>query len=113
VRFSNPTNGQDALPTMRTEMHRLKAGTRSLTKREVGSSVYQVFDGNGTVTVGERTWQVARGDLFVVPSWQPLTVCANDTPSPQASQTLDLFCFSDAPIFEALHSHRVELVQAT
>lgn len=110
VRFSNPTTGRDVLPTMRTEMHRLSAGARSLTKREVGSSVYQVFDGTGSVTVGEHTWQVTRGDLFVVPSWQPLTVCANDTPSPQACQTLDLFCFSDAPIFEALNSHRVEVV---
>ena len=112
VRFTNPTNGQDALPTMRTEMHRLRAGAHSLTKREVGSSVYQVFDGTGTVTVGEHTWQVTRGDMFVVPSWQPLTLVANSAPAVQGSQTLDLFCFSDAPIFEALHSHRVERVQA-
>lgn len=65
--------------------------------------MFQVFDGSGTVTVGERTWQVARGDLFVVPSWQPFSAQAS------AAGALDLFRFSDAPIFEALHSHRVQV----
>jgi gentisate 1,2-dioxygenase len=103
VRFTNPTNGGDVLPTMRTEMHRLRAGAHSLVRREVGSSVFQVFDGSGTVTVGERTWNVERGDLFVVPSWAPFAARAASTSS------LDLFRFGDAPIFEALHAHRVQV----
>ncbi|KQP49182.1 cupin domain-containing protein [Pseudorhodoferax sp. Leaf274] len=104
VRFTNPTTGGDVLPTMRCEMHRVRAGAATLVHREVGSSVFQVFDGSGTVTVGERTWQVARGDLFVVPSWQPFSAQAS------ASDALDLFRFGDAPIFEALHAHRAEAV---
>jgi len=104
VRFTNPATGGDVLPTMRTEMHRVRAGGATLVHREVGSSVFQVFDGSGTVTVGERTWQVARGDLFVVPSWQPFSAQAS------ASGALDLFRFGDAPIFEALHAHRAEVV---
>ena len=101
VRYSNPTNGRDVLPTMRCEMHRLRAGAQSRTKREVGSSVFQVFDGAGLVTVGERQWHVRRGDLFVVPSWQPFTAaCDADHAS------LDLFRFSDTPIFEAVHAYR-------
>lgn len=103
VRFTNPTTGADVLPTMRTEMHRVRAGGATRVHREVGSSVFQVFDGSGTVTVGERTWQVARGDLFVVPSWQPFSAQAS------AAGALDLFRFSDAPIFEALHSHRAQV----
>jgi gentisate 1,2-dioxygenase len=103
VRFTNPTSGRDVLPTMRTEMHRVRAGARTLTRREVGSSVFQVFDGAGTVTVGERTWNVERGDLFVVPSWVPFTAQASGTSS------LDLFRFGDAPIFEALHAQRVQV----
>ena len=103
VRFMNPTNGRDVLPTIRTEMHRIRAGAQTLTRREVGSSVYQVFDGTGSVTVGESTWAVKRGDLFVVPSWTPFTARATGTGS------LDLFRFGDAPIFEALHSHRVQI----
>jgi gentisate 1,2-dioxygenase len=69
----------------------------------VGSSVFQVFDGSGTVTVGERSWSVARGDLFVVPSWAPFTAQA------AATANLDLFRFGDAPIFEALHAQRVKI----
>ena len=103
VRFTNPTTGGDVLPTMRTEMHRIRAGAETQTRREVGSSVFQVFDGTGTIAVGETTWSVGRGDLFVVPSWQPLTATAS------GAANLDLFRFSDTPIFEALHSHRVKL----
>ncbi len=103
VRFTNPTTGGDVLPTMRTEMHRVRAGGKTQVRREVGSSVFQVFDGAGTVTVGERSWEVARGDLFVVPSWQPFTAQAS------SAAPLDLFRFGDAPIFEALHAHRAQL----
>jgi gentisate 1,2-dioxygenase len=103
VRFINPTSGRDVLPTIRAEMHRIRAGAQTLTRREVGSSVYQVFDGTGSVSVGESTWTVNRGDLFVVPSWAPFTARATDAGS------LDLFRFGDAPIFEALHSHRVQI----
>ena len=103
VRFTNPTNGRDVLPTMRTEMHRLRAGAQSVVRREVGSSVFQVFEGSGSVTVGEATWRVDRGDLFVVPSWVPFAVQA------AGASKLDLFRFGDAPIFEALHAHRVQI----
>ena len=102
VRFANPANGRDVLPTIRAEMHRLRAGASSLPRREVGSSVFQVFEGAGTVTVGERTWTVSRGDLFVVPSWVSVSLTAS------ADAGLDLFRFSDSPIFEALHAHRQE-----
>ncbi|URM93820.1 cupin domain-containing protein [Actinomadura madurae] len=100
VRYTNPTTGGDVMPTLRAEFHRLTPGTETAATREVGSSVYQVFDGTGQVTVGEHGWTVERGDLFVVPSWQPLTLAAE--------QGLDLFRFSDTPIFERLHQHRVQ-----
>ena len=54
------------------------------------------------MTVGERTWMVSRGDLFVVPSWVSLGLMAS------GDAGLDLFRFSDSPIFEALHAHRQE-----
>lgn len=107
VRFSNPTTGRDVLPTIRCEMHRVRRGAGTQARREVGSSIYQVFDGTGSVTVGTRQWQVRRGDMFVVPSWQPFAArCDADAAS------LDLFRFGDAPIFEALHAHRIEVEAA-
>jgi gentisate 1,2-dioxygenase len=84
------------LPTIRAEFHRLAPGASTLPGREVGSSVFQVFDGDGTVRVGDTTWDVASGDLFVVPSWETVTATASNT-------GLDLFRFSDSPILEALN----------
>jgi gentisate 1,2-dioxygenase len=109
VRYSNPTNGGDVLPTIRAEMHRIRTGAETAPRREAGSSVYQVFDGSGTVTVGGSSWSVTRGDLFVVPSWQPLSIRSEACPSDSDSGALDLFRFSDAPIFEALHLHRTHV----
>ena len=95
VRFTNPATGGDALPTIRCEMHRLRPGSRTAAARVAGSAVWQVFDGTGTVRVGPETYQVAKGDLFAVPSWAPLSLA---TPG-----GLDAFRFSDEPIFAALH----------
>ena len=90
-------------------MHRVRRGAETAPCREAGSSVYQVFDGTGTVTVGDASWRVERGDLFVVPSWQPLSVRSEAGTSDSDSGALDLFRFSDAPIFEALHLDRVQV----
>jgi gentisate 1,2-dioxygenase len=103
VRYTNPTTGGDVLPTIRCEMHRVRAGARTQVRREVGSSVFQVFEGIGRVSVGDQRWDVARGDMFVVPSWAPLGVEAS------GGSALDLFRFGDAPIFEALNMHRTQV----
>jgi gentisate 1,2-dioxygenase len=58
-----------------------------------------VFDGHGRIRVGDREWSVQRGDLVAVPSWARLTLTA--------SSELNLFRFSDTPIFERLHAARV------
>ncbi|MGY1594077.1 cupin domain-containing protein [Geodermatophilus sp. SYSU D00708] len=113
VRYTNPTTGGDVLPTIRAEVHRVRSGTETAPRREAGSSVFQVFDGTGTVTVGEASWRVERGDLVVVPSWQPLSVRSEAGPSDSDSGALDLFRFSDTPIFEALHLDRVHVEDTT
>ncbi len=108
VRFADPATGGDALPTIRAEMHRVARGTETAPVRETGSSVYQVFDGSGTVTVGETSWTVSRGDLFVVPSWEPFSARSEAGSTDSDSGALDLFRFSDAPVFEALQLHRTQ-----
>jgi gentisate 1,2-dioxygenase len=107
VRFTDPSTGADVLPTIRAEMHRITRGTKTAPRRETGSSVYAVFDGSGTVTVGDTTWSVTRGDLFVVPSWQPFSVRSEAGPADSDSRALDLFRFSDSPVFEALRLDRI------
>jgi gentisate 1,2-dioxygenase len=98
VRYTNPTTGGDVLPTIRAEFHRLRAGTLTRTRRAIGSTVYQVFDGTGQFHLGDTTHTVEKGDLIVVPSWVDWSVLADTE--------LDLFSFSDAPIIERLGFER-------
>lgn len=100
VRYANPVSGGDVMPTIRVEMHRLNPDATFEQTQEVGSSVYQVFDGSGEVRVGNHHWQVAHGDMFAVPSWVPFSAHA------AANRRMDLFRFSDTPIYEALHTYR-------
>lgn len=101
VRYVNPTTGGDVMPTIRAEFHRLRAGVRTAAKREVGSSVFQVFDGAGVVTIDGAKYGVERGDMVVAPSWSTLTLSTDDG--------LDLFRFGDQPIIERLGFDRVHV----
>jgi gentisate 1,2-dioxygenase len=94
VRFTNPTTGGDALTTMRTEMHRLRSGIATRRSRTSASSVWQVFSGGGVVVMDGVARTLEHGDVFVVPSWTEFSL--------QADEQLDLFAFSDAPVFEKL-----------
>jgi gentisate 1,2-dioxygenase len=86
------------MPTIRAEFHRLRAGATTEPLREVGSSVWQVFEGTGSVLLNGERKGLAKGDLFVVPSWQEWSL--------EAGTEFDLFRFSDAPIFERLNFNR-------
>jgi gentisate 1,2-dioxygenase len=102
VRFVNPETGGDVLNTMRLAMHRVVGGAVAEVVQEVGSSVWQVFEGAATVAIGTGSnlvrHEVERGDVFVVPSWSPVRI--------DATSDLDLFVFSDAPVIEKLGLHR-------
>ena len=101
VRYVNPTTGGDIMPTIRAQFHRLRAGTSTATRREVGSSVFQVFEGSGAVVLDGVERRLDVGDMFVVPSWVPWSL--------QAESQFDLFRFSDAPIMERLHFARTHV----
>ncbi|MFT4042366.1 MAG: cupin domain-containing protein [Gordonia sp. (in: high G+C Gram-positive bacteria)] len=105
VRYTNPTNGGDVMPTIRAEFHRLRAGAHTRTRRDVGTSVFQIFDGDGSIVFGDQTQPLARGDIAVIPSWVPWSLSANTT--------VDLFVFSDAPIMERLNFNRTQFITAT
>lgn len=101
IRYVNPTTGNDVMPTIRCEFHRLRAGVETAPRQEVGSSVFQVFEGTGSVVLNGVTTPLETGDMFVVPSWV--------TWSLQAESQFDLFRFSDAPIMEALSFMRTKV----
>lgn len=94
IRYVNPTTGGDVMPTIRCEFHRIRAGAATAPRHEVGSSVWQVFEGSGRVVLGGAEHELGRGDLFVVPSWVPWSL--------QAGTDFDLFRFSDGPVIDRL-----------
>ncbi len=100
IRYVNPTTGGDVMPTIRCEFHRLRAGTQTPARQEVGSTVFQVFEGRGAVVVDGVEHALDIGDLFVVPSWISWSL--------QAETQFDLFRFSDAPIMERLGFARTQ-----
>lgn len=104
VRYINPTTGGDVMPTIRAEFHRLRAGCATPVRRDVGSSIFQVVQGGGTVVLDGKAHILDMGDIFVVPSWVPWSLAADNQ--------FDLFRFSDAPIMERLHFARAHLAGA-
>jgi gentisate 1,2-dioxygenase len=98
IRYINPTTGGDVMPTIRAEFHRLKPGTATPMRRDVGSTVFQVFEGRGAIVMNGETHKLEKGDIFVIPSWIPWSL--------QAETMFDLFRFSDAPIIERLNFNR-------
>ena len=88
------------MPTIRCEFHRLRAGAESAPRQEVGSTIFQVFEGRGAAVLGGTTHKLEKGDLFVVPSWISWSL--------QAETQFDLFRFSDAAHHgaPAFHAHK-------
>jgi gentisate 1,2-dioxygenase len=103
VRYTNPTTGGDVMPTIRAEFHRLRSGAHTASRRDVGSTVYQIFEGSGHFVLNGQITQVNTGDIVVVPSWTEWSIAADSN--------FDLFAFSDAPIIERLHFARNDFAQ--
>ncbi len=92
--FTDPTTGASPIRTMGAFMQLVPRGFEGTPIRSTDGAVYAVVEGRGTITVGEERWDVARGDVFVIPSWSWHTV--------SAPEDLVLFSFSDRPLQQAL-----------
>jgi gentisate 1,2-dioxygenase len=105
VRYTDPSRGSDVMPTLRCEMTRLEAHTTSTANRQTGSRASAVLNGQGRVDIGDQTFSLEPGDIFVVPSWTRHQLHAN--------ARLDLFTCSDAPVLEVLSLFRSEIIKST
>lgn len=102
VAYTDEETGKPVMPTLGCEAHRVLPGGRTEVRRKVGSSVYVVFRGRGTVTVAGEEFSLEPGDCFVTPSWSQVSFAA--------SEPLDLFANTDQPLLEALALFREETV---
>jgi gentisate 1,2-dioxygenase len=101
IRYCDPVTGGDVMPTMRCEMTRVLAGGQGDPSRQTGSRIGSVLNGRGSVRIGSQAFDLAPGDVFVVPSWSTCQL--------QADAELDVFVTSDAPILEALALYREDV----
>jgi gentisate 1,2-dioxygenase len=104
LRFRDPARGGDVMPTMRGEMRRLLPGAVTTTDRQTGTRVSTVLDGNVVVGLGGASFDLAAGDVFVVPSW-----CTHWL---RVQSRMDVFTTNDSSVLESLGLHRHEQVAA-
>lgn len=103
LRYTDPVRGGDVMPTMRCEMDRVRSGRSTLPERQTGGRVACVLSGSGRMSVGDRDFELAPGDVIAIPSWTWWCIEAEDQ--------VDLFSTSDAPVLEALGLMRTDLRQ--
>ena len=100
VQFANPATGGYTLPTIGAFLQFLPAGFRGAPYRATDATVYCAVEGQGRSQVGKESFPWNAHDVFVVPSWYPV--------SHEAQADAVLFSFSDRPAQKALGLWREE-----
>jgi gentisate 1,2-dioxygenase len=94
MQFINPLSGGHAMPTIAAFIQLVPKGFATQPYRSTDGTIYSVVEGKGKVSIGEQKFEFEPRDTFVVPSWSPLLIEAQD-------ETV-LFSFSDRPGQEAM-----------
>ena len=94
MQYVNPATGGYPMPTIAAFLQLLPSGLETAEYRSTDATVFCVAEGRGTSRVAEQTLTWGPRDVFVVPSWQPVTH------APQGDAVL--FSFSDRPAQKAL-----------
>ena len=100
MQYSNPATGGSPMPTIGAFLQLLPAGFRGSAYRSTDATVYCAAEGAGTSRIGGTAFEWRKNDVFVVPSWCPV--------SHQAIGEAVLFSFSDRPVHKALGLWREE-----
>ena len=100
MRFINPVTGGHPMPTIAAFMQLLPSGFHGARYRATDATVYAAVEGTGVTMVGETRYEWGPRDVFVVPSWMPV--------SHQAQAEAVLFSMSDRAAQQALGLWREE-----
>jgi gentisate 1,2-dioxygenase len=94
MQYVNPATGGYPMPTIAAFLQLLPSGFETAEYRSTDATVFCIAEGRGTSRVGDQAFAWGPRDIFVVPSWQPVS----HTPQGEAV----LFSFSDRPAQKAL-----------
>ncbi|MFM0290880.1 gentisate 1,2-dioxygenase [Paraburkholderia megapolitana] len=96
--YINPVTGGPAMPTLTTAIQLVPKGFSTEPYRSTAGTVFSVVEGKGDATVGNVRFRFGPKDHFVVPSWVPFTLLADEDAV--------LFSYSDRVIQEKLDIFR-------
>jgi gentisate 1,2-dioxygenase len=94
MQYVNPATGGYPMPTIAAFLQLLPSGFETAEYRSTDATVFCVAEGRGTSRVGDQAFAWGPRDMFVAPSWQPVSH------APQGEAVL--FSFSDRPAQKAL-----------
>lgn len=101
MQYVNPATGGYPLPTIAAFMQYLPAGFRGEPYRGTDATIFSVVEGRGESRIGAEVFEWGPRDVFVVPSWMPV--------SHVASENAVVFSFSDRAAQKALGLWREEV----
>ena len=94
LRYINPVQGGPPMPTIGAFLQLLPKGFAGKRYRATDGTIYAVVEGRGRSRIGDATLSWGPRDIFVVPSWAPVSHHADDEAV--------LFSFSDRPAQQVL-----------
>jgi gentisate 1,2-dioxygenase len=100
LKYVNPMTGGWPMPTIATFMQFLPAGFAGKAYRSTDATIYCAVEGSGVARIGAAEYSFEAHDVFVVPSWQTVSL--------SASRDCVLFSYSDRPVLSALNLLREE-----
>ncbi len=90
MRFVNPATGGPPMPAIGTFIQLLPKGFKGAPYRFTDSTIFCAVEGSGRTHIGSTTFPWKRNDIFVAPSWMPV--------SHEADGDAVLFSASDRPL---------------
>ena len=100
LEYRNSKTGAAVLPTIGAYLQLLPKGFSSRPYRATDATIFCAVEGHGTSEIGDKTFSWGPRDIFVAPSWHPV--------SHRAEKESVLFSFSDRPAQKALGIWREE-----
>lgn len=94
LEFTNPADGGPIMPTIAAHVRLLPRGFETRPRRSTDATIFVVVRGRGHARIGETEFPLGERDIFVVPSWQEMTL--------RAETELKLFGYSDRAAQEKL-----------
>ncbi|MEJ7787238.1 MAG: cupin domain-containing protein [Solirubrobacteraceae bacterium] len=94
LRYSNPLDGGDIMPTLAAFMQLLPEGFETTPYRSTDATIFCVVEGAGSARVGNEEFVLSHHDVLVVPNWTRHVF--------RADEDLVLFSYSDRAMQQRL-----------